>query len=189
MDSSQTPDYSAEYARLHNKFKVLYQVSHKVFIEEQQQRQTLAFLKRRNNALLDLLHKVDDTPATTDDDKIQRIIDRTPKLAKLLTPLLSLNENTIIDKSHFINCFIDEAVPDLLNDDISPLEINPQDFESWINRQKTTLTSLNFSEIDISHLGLYLEYIGTDCPPPEDEINRKKKRKFTHEGPKKKQKT
>lgn len=184
-----------EYKRLQQQFKVGYEISQKLFLEEQDQRQAMAFYQRRNNAMLEVLSKVDTQPnslISIDKSRISKIIEQSPRLSKTLTPLLEFTNESKLDKLHYVNLFINESLPELINDDLSSIEINPQNIESWIRRQKLQLISKNFKPIDIPATGIHQEYIGHDCPPPEDETvtkTNKKKRKAPAEAGKKKVKT
>lgn len=188
-------DLEQEFKNLLERFKAGYEISQKLFLEEQDQRQTLAYYQRRNNALLEMLSKFEsqsNLPTSIDDTRINKIIEQSSRLSKILTPLINFNHETKIDRLHYVDVFINETIPEQINDDLSGIEINPQSLESWIQHQKFDLISKNMKPIDIPATGIHSEYIGHDRPPPEEETTSKpakKKRKAPSEAAKKKLKT
>jgi hypothetical protein len=132
----------------------------------------LAFFQRRNNALLELICKVEPQPplqVSVDTARIEQIMEKSNRLLNVLTLLVDFSPETEIDKLHYVNLYLNELVPDLLNDDISSLEINPQQVDSWVQRENLGLAPPDFKQIEIPASGLVQQYVGTDGPTVEQE--------------------
>lgn len=159
--SSSNKDYAKLFEKYQDRFYRVYSVSQKLFQNEISQRQTLNFYQRRNNALIDLLDKFESkesiTPATDqalpDEDKsrIENLIAMNPKLQKVLGPLLTIDDpDQQFKETHKINLFVNEAIPDLINDDMSSFELNPQDIEPWVRRHYPNLVISKYKPLKIS---------------------------------------
>lgn len=97
---------------------------------------------------------VDDEDVDVDEDE--------PKNSK---HIVETPENLIlVQKRHYINLYINETVPDLINDDLISIETNPQDPESWTRRHYPNLTTSKFKPVHFPANGLISEYIGNTFP-------------------------
>jgi hypothetical protein len=171
-NSTKTPA-QLEYEHLQNQFNECYEISQRIFTEEQNQRQTLAFFQRRNNALLELICKVEPQPSlqvTVDTARIEKIMETSNRLLNVLTLLVDFSPETEIDKLHYVNLYLNEMVPELVNDDISSVEINPQEVDSWVQRENLPVVPPEMKQIEIPACGMAMEYVGTDGPNVEPEV-------------------
>ncbi|ABN67875.2 predicted protein, partial [Scheffersomyces stipitis CBS 6054] len=159
---SSSKDYHKIYEKYHDKFKKVYAQSIRLFESEKSQRQTLAYYQRKNQALLRVLEEfetangykeepdsVEQIFAGGDRSRLEKIVQQAPHLASSLGPIFQLiAENSIsVQKRHYINLYINETVPDLINDDLISIETNPQDPESWTRRHYPNLTTSKFKPV------------------------------------------
>ncbi|KAI5970844.1 hypothetical protein CANMA_000004 [Candida margitis] len=146
------------YHTLQDRFKTVSTELATTYEEEQNQRKTLAYYQRRNQAILNILEHLEDNNTINNnmpiDDtasavaqRIKRIVDKVPRLARLLSPLThqhhnlssssttsSSSSNIPISSNTLLNAYLMEHIPDLIDDDLSSIEINPQSIESWCRR-------------------------------------------------------
>lgn len=180
VQTQELVDYSKVYEELLAQFNQAYLMSQKMFITEKTQRQTLYYYKRRNNALLDFLAKLDEDEriaATTDLDlqRINSVIAKKPELLETLTPLLqmasSLNHDDIqLKESYNVGLAVDEIIPELVGDELDIAEVNPQDTEMWTRRNYSHLVVSKFKPVEIRSKGVR-EY----TEPPS--LNNKRRKK------------
>lgn len=161
QDLSQTnKDYGKVFEKYQERFSKVYSTSQDLFQAELSQRQALNFYCRRNNALLDLLHESENNePAPlqrqilSENDKlrIDNLMKLNPKLQKTLSPLLEIeNRSQQLKSTYKINLLINETIPELINDDIDNLELNPQDIEPWVRRHYPHLVISKYMPINVS---------------------------------------
>lgn len=159
--SSPNKDYAKLFEKYQERFYKVYSVSQKLFQNEVSQRETLSFYQRRNNALIDLLDKFEsgkqETTASpeilsnTDISRIENLISMNPKLQSILSPLLAIDDPLQqLKHTHKINLLINEAIPELINDDTSNFELNPQDIEPWVRRHYPNLIISKYKPISIN---------------------------------------
>ncbi|EDK45144.1 hypothetical protein LELG_03323 [Lodderomyces elongisporus NRRL YB-4239] len=151
------------FSLLQEQFKASSAKLEKTRKQEQYQRTTMAYYQRRNDALLNILdesglesqtHLDTDYKIPNDDEKrrIDLIIERVPRIAKTLKPLAQdLGEkgnkmtgsftSKTINSNHFINMYLLETIPDLADDDLMQLEVNPQEADSWCRRNLPNLVN------------------------------------------------
>ncbi|KAK6456408.1 uncharacterized protein RJT20DRAFT_44361 [Scheffersomyces xylosifermentans] len=184
-NSTSSKDYPRIYERYYEKFKKVYAQSNKLFELEKSQRQTLAYYQRKNNALLKLLDEfetahgnqnlpdsLEEIFAGRDRSRLEAIVEQAPRLAASLGPLFQLiggddeeevpDNKVEVEKHHLINLYINESIPDLINDDSISIQKNPQDPESWTRRHYPNLTTSRFKPVDFPINGLISEYVGHD---------------------------
>ena len=170
---SDDKDYSKIYQRFQQRFVKVYETSHDLFEKEKSQRQSLTYFHQRNNALLKLIQEFDEEghnrntvePLSLESaSRISTLIQRVPRLQAKLTPLLKLMNGSEleVEKQHLINLFLNEKIPENINDDLISMETNPQDVESWCRRNYPNLIKLDFTPTDIPVKGLRAEYINSD---------------------------
>lgn len=159
--TSPNKDYAKLFEKYQERFYKVYSVSQKLFQNEVSQRETLSFYQRRNNALIDLLDKFEsgkqETTASpeilsnTDISRIENLISMNPKLQSILSPLLAIDDLLQqLKHTHKINLLINEAIPELINDDTSNFELNPQDIEPWVRRHYPNLIISKYKPISIN---------------------------------------
>ena len=159
--TSSNKDYAKLFEKYQERFYKVYSVSQKIFQSEVSQRQALSFYQRRNNALIDLLDKfeskelvapsTDQAPADGVNSRIENLIAMNPRLLEVLTPLLSIDDpKQQFKETHKINLLINEAIPDLINDDMGNFELNPQDIEPWVRRHYPNLVISKYKPLTIS---------------------------------------
>lgn len=141
-------DYSLVFDKYKEKFNKAYSLSQKLFEAERALRQTLSYYLRRNNAILDLLDDFGDSSEScdilddVDQNRLKNIIEINPKLRKPLSQLLKVNDNSsTLSKQRYIHAMITESLSEFINDDITHLEMNPQDIEFWIRRNYPQLVT------------------------------------------------
>lgn len=175
-------DYNKIYEGLQERFNKVYSISQKLFVTEKTQRQTMYYYKRRNDALLDLLSEMeeesetDDLPMTIDGDRISQIISDNPDLTEILTPILEMASGqdpaTIkMKESYNVDLAVVEAIPDIVNDELDTVEVNPQDTEMWTRRNYAHLVLSKFKPVEIRGKGVR-EYINSPT------LNTKRKKKI-----------
>lgn len=159
--TSSNKDYAKLFEKYQERFYKVYSVSQRLFQSEVSQRQALSFYQRRNNALIDLLDKFESkepVPPTTDQaladsdkSRIENLITMNPRLKEVLTPLLAIDDSQQqFKETHKINLLINEAIPDLINDDMGNFELNPQDIEPWVRRHYPNLVISKYKPLTIS---------------------------------------
>lgn len=195
IDPTAPPkDYPKIYEKLQDRFKKAYIKSQQLFEIERNQRQTLSYYHRRNQAILSLLAELEPIDAQTTNviapDRIRKIGEVAPRLKPILDPLVKLNSNKDdqpISKNHYLNLYLVEKIPDLINDDMISLEINPQEVESWCRRHYPNLVASKYKPFLIQSTGINSEYTGSDYPllidgnskmPASGSGSSKKKRKL-----------
>lgn len=159
--TSSNKDYAKLFEKYQERFYKVYSVSQKLFQNEVSQRQALSFYQRRNNALIDLLDKfeskepvsptTDQVLADSDKSRIENLITMNPRLQEVLAPLLAIDDSQQqFKETHKINLLINEAIPDLINDDMGNFELNPQDIEPWVRRHYPNLVISKYKPLTIS---------------------------------------
>lgn len=141
-------DISKVYTRLQEEFSHKYNHLFKLFQEEKLLRETLAFYKRRNNALLDILAEAEPTKNVLDEELILRVknlVEMNPQLDALLEiqNLESLSKSTNVK----LNLLLEESIAELPVDDTIHVEKNPEDIELWLRRNQPNLVSSKFQPI------------------------------------------
>lgn len=175
---NEAEDLSSVYELYKRRFQNAYTKSIQLFEHEQAQRQTLYYYQRRNNAILGILDAYEESSGNqktqvqdpvSEIAKIDQILARSPVLAPELSKvkaLLSQSESDIsgllLRKRHLLDLYINESVPELINDDVASHENNPQSIHSWAKRNYPDLISVNFKPINFTTEGLAKEYIGND---------------------------
>ncbi|CCE88611.1 Piso0_001383 [Millerozyma farinosa CBS 7064] len=156
MSIKELKDYSLVFDKYKEKFNKAYSLSQKLFDAERASRQTLSYYYRRNNAILDLLDDFGDSaessniPDGVDQDRLKNIIEMNPKLRKPLSELLKVNENSsTLSKQRYIHALVTESLSEFINDDITHLEMNPQDIEFWIRRNYPQLITSKHRLIEV----------------------------------------
>lgn len=177
-------DYSKIYEGLQERFNKVYSISQKLFITEKTQRQTLYYYKRRNDALLDLLCELEESDNEETDElvplsaeRISHIISTKPELEHILKPVLSLAEGedasrVQVKDSYNVDLVVNESIPDIVNDELDTVEINPQDTEMWTRRNYAHLVISKFKPVEIRGKGVR-EYINSPT------LNTKRRKKGT----------
>ncbi|KAM3126626.1 hypothetical protein CJJ07_002276 [Candidozyma auris] len=166
-NSNQSPqevdetDYAKLYEDLQSRFNEVYAVSHKLAITERAQRQTLYHYRRKIDALLDYMAELKDyeeesldTPLKLDTTKIENVIKRKPELSETLKPLLQMsNEDDPKDikfkRSYNVNLTVDESIPEIQQDELDAVEVNPQETEMWVRRNYPHLVVSKFRPVEI----------------------------------------
>lgn len=149
-------DYSLVFDEYKEKFNKAYSLSQKLFEAERALRQTLSYYYRRNNAILDLLDDFGDSAESSDilddvdQDRLKNIIEMNPRLRKPLSELLQVKENSsTLSKQRYIHALITESLSEFINDDVTHLEMNPQDIEFWIRRYYPQLITSKHRLIEV----------------------------------------
>lgn len=174
-------DYNKIYDTLQEHFNKVYSVSQKLFVTEKTQRQTMYYYKRRNDAILDLLCELEgedenvDIPVHLEPQRIADIISAKPELQNILEPALRIARGddpaTIkVKESYNVDLAVNESIPEIANDELDTVEINPQDTEMWTRRNYAHLVISKFKPVEIRGKGVR-EYI----IPPTITTKRKKK--------------
>lgn len=175
-------DYNRIYDDLQDKFNKVYSISQKLYITEKTQRQTMYHLKRRNDAILDLLTElkaseteVSEEPVDLDSDRLSAIMESKPELAQVLDPLLRMSKgedakNIQLKDSYNVDLAVTESVPEIVNDELDTVEVNPQDTEMWTRRNYAHLVISKFRPVEIRGKGVR-EYINS----PNMNTKRRKK--------------
>lgn len=182
-ESEPEVDYSKIYESLQERFNKVYSVSQKLFVTEKTQRQTMYHYKRRNDALLDLLNDLDnndaedlDVPADLSAQRLSNIVSSRPELGNLLDPLLRMSRGddakTIkVKDSCNVDLAVSESIPDIVNDELDTVEVNPQDTEMWTRRNYAHLVVSKFRPVEIRGKGVR-EYINSPT------LNTKRRKKL-----------
>ncbi|QFZ28851.1 hypothetical protein EJF18_50068 [Clavispora lusitaniae] len=152
-------DYSKIYEQLQEKFNNEFAMSQKLFITEKTQRQALYYYKRRNDAILDLLADLEDDdpvngPSPIDKDRVAHLMSLSPALANTLTPLhqiLSSEDPTSITVKESLHTDLPvyEMIPDLANDELDTVEVNPEETDMWIRRNYAHLVISKFKPLEV----------------------------------------
>lgn len=176
-------DYNKIYEGLQERFNKVYSISQKLFVTEKTQRQTMYYYKRRNDALLDLLCELEDcgdedldTPTSFDHERIANIISEKPELGEILDPVLQIAlgedaSNIKVKDSYNVDLAVNESIPDIVNDELDTVEVNPQDTEMWTRRNYAHLVISKFKPVEIRGKGVR-EYINSPT------LNTKRKKKL-----------
>lgn len=165
---SELDDYTKLFQNYQDKFNKVHATSIELFDAEADQRQTLYYYQRRNNAILKLLQNQEaeklDNPEL-DLQRIQNLIAQLPRVGRNLTQVTSILSGVAdvpIDRSHLLNLYVNESIPELLNDDLSSIEVNPQDINSWTRRNYPSLVESTFRPVYVPSEGLMSGYHGGD---------------------------
>lgn len=182
--AKDTKDYSKIFEKYQERFNKVYETSQQLFYSERAQRETLNYYQRRNNAILELLNKLEDNKDTAEIDdilddgdkiRIENILEMNPKLKPVLDPLLNLDQGTVqLKNSYKINLFLQESIPELASDDLDLIESNPQSSDTWIRRNHPNLVISKYKAIDLKSTGIRE---ALEAPVPLS----KKKRKIVKE--------
>lgn len=128
---------------------------------EKAQRQTLYNYRRKIDALLDYMAEFEDRdedpldgPLAVDNKKIEDIISRRPELKNTLSPLLQISQDDSpadikLKKSYNVNLTVDELIPDIPQDELDAVEVNPQETEMWVRRNYPHLVVSKFRPIEV----------------------------------------
>ncbi|KAI5949723.1 hypothetical protein KGF57_004546 [Candida theae] len=153
IDSMPFEELQQLYHTLQEQFKVASSQLSSTFENEQSQRKTLSYFERRNQAILNILEHLEDNSTTNDNftspnlfdtERINRIVEKVPRLAKTLSPLTQhpqLFANVAIPCNLLLNAYLIENIPDIINDDLTSIEINPQSIEAWCRRNRQSVTT------------------------------------------------
>lgn len=154
-------DYGKVYEELQLHFHEVYSLSHKLAVTEKAQRQTLYNYRRKIDALLDYMAEFEDRdedpldgPLAVDNKKIEDIISRRPELKNTLSPLLQISQDDSpadikLKKSYNVNLTVDELIPDIPQDELDAVEVNPQETEMWVRRNYPHLVVSKFRPIEV----------------------------------------
>ncbi|KAM9895287.1 hypothetical protein OXX79_008178 [Metschnikowia pulcherrima] len=164
-------DYNQIYESLQARFNKSYALSQKLFVTEKTQRQTLYHYKRRVNALLDVLRDIEgesaaniDEPLQIDHDRLASLVTWRPELKECLQPALDISDGSMmpsqipLKRSYGANLAVDEMIPELPNDELDTIELNPQDTDMWIRRHFSHLVVSKFRPAEIRAKGVR-EYV------------------------------
>lgn len=157
-----TIDYNRVYADLQEKYHLAYSRSQKLFVTEKAQRKTLYHYKRRINAILDLLADSENETLPDpgiDADRISAVIQKEPALEKHLSLVLKIaageDEKTIpLKPSSLIDLAVNEMIPELTNDELDTVEMNPQDTDMWTRRNFSNLVISKFRPAVVNAKGV-----------------------------------
>lgn len=175
-------DYGKIYEDLQRQFFEVFALSQKLAVTEKAQRQTLYNYRRKIDALLDYSAELDgveeenlDQPLVIDTEKINAIIQGNPKLGETLAPLLKIAENENpneieFKKSYAVNLAVDELIPDIRQDELDTVEVNPQETEMWVRRNYPHLVVSRFKPIEIRGKDV------REYSDPLTQMNKKKRR-------------
>lgn len=182
-----TVDYYNTYKKLQQRFAVVEQTATTLFDTENASRQTLNYLKRRNNALLDFLATVEpQSQAEGSFERLALLAQLCPRIADALEPILAMEDGGPIDKKYVENLFLEEKVADLINDDVSQLESDPTQPEAWCHRHgHPGLVLTDFAVGDIPVDGVQAAYYGTGVETHWGEGDKSKAKKKKPEKKKK----
>lgn len=176
--TAASKDYPKIYEKYQERFRKAYAKSQELFEMERNQRLTMSYYHRRNQALLGLIAELEAgendeiTFPPIESDRIKKIMEVAPRLKSTLEPLIELQEKNNnqddkskeVRKSHYLNLYHIEKIPDMINDDIIHAEINPQELEPWCRRHYPNLVSSKYKPLTIQTLSMNSEYTGTDFP-------------------------
>lgn len=164
-------DYNQIYELLQARFNKSYALSQKLFVTEKTQRQTLYHYKRRVNALLDVLRDIEgesaaniDEPLNIDHDRLALLVTWQPELKECLQTALDISDGSMtpsqipLKRSYGVNLAVDEMIPELPNDELDTIELNPQDTDMWIRRHFLHLVVSKFRPAEIRAKGVR-EYV------------------------------
>lgn len=175
-------NYNKIYEQLQERFHKAYSLSQKLFITEKAQRQALYHSKRKNLALLEILRDVekyeeayDDLPLQIDSARIERLIEAKPFLKNTLEPLIRMGHHapaaTIeLKPSYPVNLAVDEAIPEVENDELDSVELNPQETEMWNRRNFSHLVVSKFKPVEIRTKGVR-EYVDSPASSKRRKAN------------------
>ncbi|OBA20820.1 hypothetical protein METBIDRAFT_88212 [Metschnikowia bicuspidata var. bicuspidata NRRL YB-4993] len=160
-------DHNLIYEQLQERFSRAYSLSQKLFVTEKTQRQALYHYKRRVNALLDVLQDMEgtesadvDQPLEIDHSRLTLLITWRPELASTLNPVLQLAAGTDspaqipLKRSYAVNLVVEELIPEIANDELDAVEINPQNTEMWIRRNLLHLIMSKFTPAEVTPKGV-----------------------------------
>ncbi|KAI5962229.1 uncharacterized protein KGF55_003305 [Candida pseudojiufengensis] len=172
IDSKSLDEIQILYNQLQEKFKIVFTESNRLFENERNQRKTLAYYQRRNQAILDILEKFeeeeeneengtkdDDTSKEIENNRIKQIISKVPRLKNTLSKLID-SDQFKPDSNTLLNLYLIEKIPDLVNDEFISLEINPQSADLWCNKN-TPFINGDYKPITLETLNNFNEYSGT----------------------------
>ncbi|KAI3405962.1 hypothetical protein KGF56_001181 [Candida oxycetoniae] len=158
IDDKSFEEIQELYIQLQDLFKKKSLELEKTFEEEKAQRMTLAYYLRRNQALLNILltqaDEQDHYISTKDQNqRINKIVQTVPRLSNKLKPLLSESIDTSsLNPNYLINLYLSEKIPELINDDLIQLELNPQGTDAWCRRNYPNLINAHNKPITIDQL-------------------------------------
>ncbi|KAI5954496.1 hypothetical protein KGF54_002271 [Candida jiufengensis] len=168
IDSKSLDEITILYSQLQEKFKTVATSLNTTFENEKNQRKTLAYYQRRNQAILDILEKFEDEiPQETNGnidsneieiDRLNQIISKVPRLKNTLSKITTKEEK--LDSNTLLNLYLIEKIPDLINDEFISFEINPQSADVWCN-QNTPFINGDFKPMTLKSLENFNEYNGT----------------------------
>lgn len=150
-------NYPLLFESYQERFHQAYALSQKLFEMERQQRQTLNYYQRRNNALLDVLEEFEDgdennIDALSDKDRmrLENLINMNPRLKPTLETLLNIDDSEMqIRNTYNINLLINEIIPELAHDEVDNFELNPQDIELWVTRHCAHLAISKYTPMNL----------------------------------------
>lgn len=188
------------YEKYHEMFKKVYSHSQNLFSLERAQKQTMRFYQRRNNAFLDVLdqfegffnNKIIKENLTTNKivfnniESLKKIVKLSPQTNETLESLIeyySTDSGTKTDnieknyyflqKKYLIDLFVNESIPDLVSDDLTMIESNPQDTKHWCRRSFPNLIPSTFNPLIFPSNGFFYEYDENDFSMAHDESKTK----------------
>lgn len=154
IDTMPFEELQQLYQDLQNQFKTASLQLSKAFEEERNQRKTLSYYERRNQAILNILECIEEnsnnstsnsheTTDPFDTERIRRIVEKAPRLAKTLSPLTTHRQfsNVPISSNLYLIAYLMDHIPDLIDDDLTSIEINPQSIESWCRRNRHSIAA------------------------------------------------
>lgn len=154
-------DYGKVYEELQLHFHEVYTVSQRLAVTEKAQRQTLYSYRRKIDALLDYMAELEgrdeepiEQPLDLDSRRIEEILQKKPELKLTLEPLLQIAQNELpanikFKKSYNANLAVDELIPDIRQDELDTVEVNPQETEMWVRRNYPHLVVSKFKPVEI----------------------------------------
>lgn len=180
-------DYYQTYKKLQKRFELADKVATTLFDTENSSRQTLAFLKRRNDALLEFLAGVEPKQEIEmDQARLEALVAQCPRVGECIEPIGDMDtEGAQVHKKHFESMYLDEQVSDLVNDDVTPLEISPLLAEWWCHTHGLPLVLKLFAVGDIGIEGVQPGYIGSGIEMNWSETEKKRPQKKRAEKKKK----
>lgn len=154
-------DYGKVYDELQLQFYEVYNVSQRLAVTEKVQRQTLYSYRRKIDALLNYMAELEgrdeesiEEPLALDSKRIEEILQRKPGLRKTLTPFLQIAQNELPEnikfkKSYNANLAVEELIPDIRQDELDTVEVNPQETEMWVRRNYPHLVVSKFRPVEV----------------------------------------
>lgn len=178
LDTLGEIDYQATYKKLQKRFELILKASAALFDLENASRQTMAYYKRRNDAILDYLDTVEERKqATLDKDRLDALVGQCPRIADTVLPIADLdNPDLKIHKKHYENLYMTEQISDLVNDDASPLEVDPTLAQWWCQtHNRADLVLPQFRLADVPSEGIQEGYVGSGLEMNWLELDKPKK--------------